>query len=108
MSQFRIAVIGSVTRQYWVYILANRSHRLYVGVTNDLETRTWRHQQGDVGFTSKYRINRLVYFEAYEHIVTAIQRETELRGWLRSKKIERWNSRSFASLRMTERPRVGA
>ena len=74
-------------RQYYVYILASKNRRLYVGVTNDLERRTYEHKNGlTPGFTSKYNIKRLVYYEATEDILAAIEREKQLKGWLRSKK----------------------
>jgi putative endonuclease len=75
-------------KQYYVYILASRSRNLYVGVTNDLERRVYEHKQKLVpGFTTKYNINRLVYFEATEDVHAAISREKQIKGWLRSKKI---------------------
>lgn len=73
---------------YYVYILSSISKTLYVGVTNNLERRVLEHKQGLVpGFTSKYRVNRLVYFEEGERIDDAIAREKQIKGWLRSKKI---------------------
>jgi putative endonuclease len=75
-------------KQYYVYILASRSRNLYVGVTNDLERRVYEHKQKLVpGFTTKYNIDRLVYFEATEDVQAAISREKQVKGWLRSKKI---------------------
>jgi len=75
-------------RSYYVYILASRSRRLYVGVTNDLERRLYEHKNKLVeGFTSKYNINRLVYFEEGSDVVAAIEREKQIKGWLREKKI---------------------
>jgi putative endonuclease len=75
-------------KQYYVYILASRSRNLYVGVTNDLERRVYEHKQKLVpGFTTKYNIDRLVYFEATEDVHAAISREKQIKGWLRSKKI---------------------
>jgi len=73
---------------YFVYIMANKTHRLYIGVTNDLQRRVGEHKQGLVpGFTSRYNITRLVYFETFEDIHAAIAREKKLKGWLRAKKI---------------------
>ena len=77
-----------VMRTYFVYILASRSRTLYVGVTNDLARRVDEHQQGlTAGFTSKYRVTRLVYFEQFVDIRDAIAREKELKGWRRSRKV---------------------
>ena len=75
-------------RDYFVYILANWSRTLYVGVTNDLERRIVEHKQKLVpGFTSRYRINRLVYFEATPNVSAAIAREKQLKSWRRSRKV---------------------
>ena len=75
-------------RQYYVYIMTNKSRTLYTGVTNDLNRRVYEHQQKLVpGFTSKYNITRLVYFEATTEIRAAIAREKQIKGWLRSKKV---------------------
>ncbi len=75
-------------RQYYVYIMSNRTHVLYIGVTNDLDNRTAQHQEGaNPGFTQRYHLNRLVYFELYEKIADAIAREKQLKGWRRSRKI---------------------
>jgi putative endonuclease len=73
---------------YFVYILASRSRTLYVGVTNDLERRIGEHREGLVpGFTSQYRVFRLVYFEAFTDVRSAIAREKEIKGWRREKKV---------------------
>jgi putative endonuclease len=74
-------------RQFYVYILASKSHRLYVGVTNDLTHRLFQHRNGEVTFTSKYRINRLVHVETTADVMAAIIREKQLKAWRRSKKI---------------------
>ena len=74
-------------RQFFVYILASKSRRLYVGVTNNLERRLYEHLSGDVGFTARYRIHRLVYFETTGDALAAIAREKQMKGWVRSKKI---------------------
>jgi putative endonuclease len=75
-------------REFAVYILASRTRRLYIGVTNDLSRRVWEHRQQLSGFTAKYRITRLVYFETTSDPVAAISREKQLKGWLRSRKLE--------------------
>jgi putative endonuclease len=68
--------------------MASRSRTLYAGVTNDLERRTYEHKNKLVpGFTSRYNINRLVYFEATEDINAANQREKQIKGWTRAKKV---------------------
>jgi putative endonuclease len=77
-----------VSRTYWVYILASRSRNLYTGVTNDLPRRMREHREGLVpGFTSRYRIFRLVHLEPFADIRDAIAREKEIKGWRREKKI---------------------
>jgi len=74
--------------QYYVYIMTNKSKTLYIGVTNNLNHRVYQHKQKLVpGFTSKYKINKLVYYETTGDINSAIAREKQLKGWLRSKKI---------------------
>jgi putative endonuclease len=73
---------------YYVYILASRSRALYVGVTNDLERRVQEHwAKLTPGFTARYKITRLVYFEDTPDISAAIAREKELKGWLRVRKV---------------------
>jgi putative endonuclease len=76
-------------RSYWAYILASKPHgTLYFGVTNSLQRRVWQHKNGVIeGFTKQHRIDRLVYFEEFRDISNAIARETQLKGWLRAKKI---------------------
>ena len=75
-------------KQYYVYVLASRSRRWYVGVSNNLERRVLEHKQKlTPGFTSKYSINRLVYFETADEASSAIAREKQIKGWVREKKI---------------------
>jgi len=75
-------------RQYYVYIMTNRSRTLYTGVTGDLKRRVYQHKHKMVrGFTSRYNIDRLVYFEVFGDVLLAIAREKEIKGWLRAKKI---------------------
>ena len=73
---------------YYVYILTNKSGRvMYMGVTSNLERRIYEHKQELVdGFTKKYHVHKLVYYEQTSDIRSAIQREKELKGWLRAKK----------------------
>jgi putative endonuclease len=74
---------------YFVYILANKTRTLYVGVTNDLVRRVHEHRErATPGFTSRYRVNRLVYFQPATEISAAIDREKEIKGWVRRKKVE--------------------
>jgi putative endonuclease len=68
--------------------MANTTGTLYVGVTNSIYERVAQHKQGlDDGFSKKYEVNRLVYFEVFQYIGNAIAREKEIKGWRRSKKI---------------------
>ncbi len=74
--------------EFFVYILSNRSHILYIGVTNDLRVRVTQHRRQTPGsFTARYKITRLVYFERYQYINNAIAREKELKHWTRAQKI---------------------
>jgi len=72
-------------KYYWVYILASRiGGTLYIGVTNDLVRRVYEHQTGIVpGFTKRYGVHRLVYYEQFSDIEFAIQREKRLKKWNR-------------------------
>ena len=75
-------------REYYVYILSNTAQLLYIGVTSNLEGRFWEHTQDRSSiFTAKYNIDRLVYYENYPTPRDAINREKQLKGWRRSKKI---------------------
>jgi len=75
-------------KQYYVYIMASWSRVLYVGVTNDLERRVLEHKNGLLpGFTSRYRVTRLAYFETHERVTDAIEREKQIKGWRREKKV---------------------
>ena len=74
--------------RYSVYILGSIKGTLYIGVTNDLVVRVRQHQQHVFGgFTAKYDVNRLLYYEVYADIAYAIRREKQLKGWRREKKI---------------------
>jgi putative endonuclease len=74
---------------YYTYIVASRSHTLYIGFTGNLEQRIWQHKNKIYeGFSAKYNCNRLVWFERYTHPGTAIAREKQLKGWLRARKID--------------------
>ncbi len=73
---------------YYTYILTNHSDKvMYIGVTNDLLRRIYEHKKRLVeGFTKKYHIHKLVYYEEYSDPRTAIEREKQLKGWKRAKK----------------------
>ncbi len=81
---------------YYVYIMTNKiCSALYIGVTNDLVRRTYEHKNKLIeGFTKKYNIDKLIYFEAAENIEDAIKREKQLKGWIRSKKENLINSQN--------------
>ena len=75
-------------KDYYVYIMTNKSRTLYTGVTGNLERRVGEHKQGKGSvFTSRYKINQLVYFESCSDVLDAIDREKQIKGWLRVKKI---------------------
>ena len=67
--------------------MTNRRGTIYVGVTNDLLRRATQHQRGESAFTSRYRIGKLVYFETTQVIRAAIEREKQIKGWTRAKKV---------------------
>ena len=75
-------------KQYAVYILTNRSNKvMFVGVTSHLERRLAQHKDKSVsGFTAKYRVDRLVYYELTNDVLSAIAREKEVKKWRREKK----------------------
>jgi putative endonuclease len=76
-------------KSYYVYIMASKYGTLYTGMTNDLERRIYEHKNKLVkGFTKKYGVNRLVYFEETSDVDVAIEREKQIKSWRRSKKIE--------------------
>jgi putative endonuclease len=73
--------------QFWVYILSNRSHTLYIGLTDNLRRRILEHRKRlPETFTARYKITRLLYFECYRYINNAIAREKELKHWTRTQK----------------------
>lgn len=81
-------LVASSTPQYYVYIMTNRSRTLYTGVTNNLERRVYEHKHKLIeGFTKKYSLTRLVYYETTNDVESAIRREKQIKGWLRSKKV---------------------
>ena len=75
-------------REYYVYIMTNGARTLYIGVTNDLERRVYEHKQKLIdGFTKKYNITYLVYYEITSSVEAARIREKQLKGWRRDRKI---------------------
>jgi putative endonuclease len=73
---------------YFTYIMASRSHTLYIGVTGYLHKRIFEHKWKEHGgFTARYNCDRLVWFERFSDVNLAIQREKELKGWTRAKKV---------------------
>jgi len=73
----------------YVYILTNTNNTvLYTGVTSNLVKRIYEHKNKEVsGFTEKYNLHKLIYYEIFEDMINAIMREKQIKGWLRSKKI---------------------
>jgi putative endonuclease len=85
--------VGASSNEMFVYILASNTRRLYVGVTNDLVRRVWEHRTGIVpGFTKRYHIDRLVYYETSEEPIRAIAREKQVKDYARTKKLAMINS----------------
>jgi putative endonuclease len=81
-------VISKEKYHYYVYIVASRTHVLYVGVTNNVQRRVEQHLAAEgKGFTAAYQCNRLVWFEHYQYINNAITREKQIKRWGRAKKI---------------------
>jgi putative endonuclease len=81
--------VNQKTKEYFVYVLANKRGVLYVGVTNNLKRRVYEHKQKIVGgFTKRCNITNSVYFESTSDVVSAITREKQIKGLLRSKKIQ--------------------
>jgi putative endonuclease len=80
--------------QYYVYILTTTQNTaLYTGVTNDLIRRVYEHKNNlTIGFTKKYQVHKLVYYEIGESILSAIEREKQIKGWRREKKIKSINA----------------
>jgi putative endonuclease len=77
------------TQLFYVYIVASKSRVIYVGVCRSIHKRVWQHKQGEMpGFTKQYKVNRLVYFERFVNVNSAIAREKEIKGWRREKKVK--------------------
>jgi len=76
-------------RTFYVYIMSSKSGVLYIGVTNNLERRVNEHREGlTPGFTKRYRLRHLVYFEEYDSPSEAITREKQIKGWTRARKLD--------------------
>ena len=76
-------------KSYYVYILSSPTGTLYIGFTNDLIRRVYEHKEKLVeGFTKKYDIHRLIYYEEYDDVNEARDRERQLKGWRRKKKLD--------------------
>ena len=74
--------------QYYVYLMTNESRMLYTGVTNDLARRAWEHKHKLLsGFTRRYNMTRLVFYEVTPDVRAAIAREKQIKEWLRRKKV---------------------
>jgi putative endonuclease len=90
-------------KQYFVYIMTSKSGTLYIGMTSNLPRRVYEHKHKLIeGFTSRYNINRLVYFETFNLAQDAIIREKQIKKWRRSKKIELIESQNPAWLDLSE------
>jgi putative endonuclease len=75
-------------KRYYVYILTNPSRTLCTDITSHLQHRVYQHKTKQFpGFTSKYNVNRLVYFEVFEYVGNAIAREKEIKSWTRAKRV---------------------
>ena len=75
--------------QYYVYIMASLSGVLYTGVTSDLNKRVGEHKEAQIpGFTKRYKVHRLVYYETTNDVNAAIAREKQIKRWRREKKVQ--------------------
>jgi len=75
-------------KRYFVYIMASKRRVIYVGVTGFLMSRINQHKAGESdGFTKRYNVNRLVYYEVFHYVNNALDRETEIKKWRREKKV---------------------
>ncbi|MCX6809167.1 MAG: GIY-YIG nuclease family protein [Candidatus Berkelbacteria bacterium] len=78
-----------MTKSYWVYIMSSKSNTLYVGITNNLQRRIYEHKNKLLGgFTAKYNINRLIFYQNFYSPEEAIAAEKKIKGWTRKKKVE--------------------
>ena len=75
-------------KTYYVYIMASNNRAIYIGMGNDLRHRCWEHKtEANEGFSKKYKTKKLVYFESFDDVRDAINREKQLKGWRRSRKV---------------------
>ena len=75
-------------KTYYVYIMSSQRRVLYVGITSNIEQRSFQHKTHTFGgFTARYNVTSLVYFERYGSVLTAIRREKEIKAWRREKKL---------------------
>ena len=75
-------------RTFYVYIMASKTGVLYVGMTSNIKNRVHQHKKHLIaGFTDKYDIDRLMYFETFSHVSSAIKREKQIKSWRREKKV---------------------
>jgi putative endonuclease len=79
----------SMSKEYFTYIMTNQHNTvLYTGITHDIAGRVWQHKEGKIeGFTKRYNVDKLVYYESYADVNEAILREKQIKGWLRAKKV---------------------
>ena len=105
-----------MARSYYVYLMTNYMGKtLYTGVTNDIARRVMEHREGTLGgFTSRYKITRLIYVEETSDVVDAIQREKQIKGWARKKKLAliatmnpRWDDLADGLLETPDIDRLG-
>jgi putative endonuclease len=77
------------SKTYHVYIMTNKSGTLYTGVTGNLRERVWQHKSGLVeGFSKRYKITRLIYYECFSDVNSAIAREKQIKGWVCRRKLD--------------------
>lgn len=75
-------------KTYYVYIMASRSLTLYTGITNSIHRRALQHKSGEIeGFTQRYNVDRLVYYEVFHQVGNAIAREKQIKSWTRAKRL---------------------
>jgi putative endonuclease len=90
IAEWRDLLVGVAMKphNYSVYIVASKSRAIYIGMTDNLDRRIYEHKNGLVdGFSKKYRCHRLVYFESFDDVLKAIDREKQLKRWNRAKKL---------------------
>ncbi|MCX7803547.1 MAG: GIY-YIG nuclease family protein, partial [Meiothermus ruber] len=101
-------------KTYWVYILASHKRVLYVGMTSNIAKRMYEHRHKLTGgFTARYNVNQLVYYEQTNQVEEAIRREKQIKGWRREKKLELIRTfnpswRDFSEVFLSEQPKPRA